>query len=79
MSYMFNSFDEWLRYGYNKGWCGPDVCYTHDGLPATIEEEDDWESEPCIHIIRLYEDLKVKSAVEDNHSPSQWRASNQGL
>jgi hypothetical protein len=76
---MFDSFDEWLRYGYNKGWCGPDVCYTHDGLPSTIEEEDDWESEPCIHIIRLYEDLNIKASVEENHSPSKWRASNQGL
>jgi hypothetical protein len=76
---MFDSFDEWLRYGYNKGWCGPDVCYTHDGLPSTIEEENDWESEPCIYIIRLYKDLNVKASVEKNHSPSVWRASNQGL
>ena len=78
---MFDSFDEWLRYGFNKGWCGPDVCYTHDGAPSS-EAEDvafDEGQDPCIHIIRLYEDLTVKAAVEANHSPSQWRASNQGL
>jgi hypothetical protein len=78
---MFDSFDEWLRFGYNKGWCGPDVCETHDGLPTTDLEDiafDEGE-DPCIHIIRLYEDLNVKAAVEENHSPSKWRASNQGL
>lgn len=78
---MFESFDEWLRYGYNKGWCGPDVCYSHDGLPSSVEEDADWDDggDPCVHIIRLYEDLTVKASVEENHSPSKWRASNQGL
>jgi len=69
---MFDSFDEWLRFGYNKGWCGPDVCYVHDGLPTTDLEDiafDEGE-DPCIHIIRLYQDLNVKAAVEENHSPT---------
>lgn len=78
---MFADFDEWLRYGYNKGWCGPDVCETHDGLPMSeLESIAFFEGDdPCIHIIRLYEDLTVKAAVEADHSPSRWRASNLGL
>lgn len=78
---MFDSFDEWLRYGFNKGWCGPAVCEMHDGVPMSEQEGQAFDAgyDPCIHIIRLYEDLTVKAAVEAAHSPSQWRASNQGL
>lgn len=74
-------FEEWLKVGYDNGWIGAPVCYTHDGLPSTAEEEDTFfdGGEPCIHIIRLYEDEDVKRGVEENHSPSQWRASNRGL
>jgi hypothetical protein len=32
-----------------------------------------------MHILRLYEDLEMKKAVEENHSPSVWRASNAGF
>ena len=31
-------FDDWMAYGIQKGWCGPPVCYVHDGLPFTDEE-----------------------------------------
>jgi hypothetical protein len=37
------------------------------------ENEEFWESDPCIHIIRLYEDEDHAKAVEDAHSPSVWR------
>lgn len=69
------TFDEWLEYGIEQGWCGPAVCYTHDGLPMTFEEEDEFDGgyDPCIHIIRLYEDGEMKKAIEENHSPSIWR------
>jgi hypothetical protein len=72
--------DEWLVYGYEKGWCGPPVCEIHDGLPTTIFEDEEFDegSDPCIHVIRLYEDDEIKKAVEANHSPSTWRASNNG-
>jgi hypothetical protein len=73
-------FDRWIKVGYDNGWCGPAVCYTHDGLPTTADEDEELaELDPCVHIIRLYEDATVKAAVEENHSPSQWRASNSGL
>ena len=72
--------EQWLRYGYDKGWCGPPVCEIHDGLPTTIFEDEEFAegSDPCIHIIRLYDDLEIKKAVEANHSASNWRASNKG-
>lgn len=71
-------FDEWLKTGMDEGWCGPPVCSTHDGIPATEAEylEFDEGNDPCIHIIRPYEDADVKAAVEENHSPSVWRRTN---
>ncbi len=71
-------FEEWLNYGIEQGWCGPTICYTHDGLPMT-EGEDSAFSEgddPCMHIVRLYEDEQVKNEVESWHSPSVWRGFN---
>ena len=32
-------FNDWLKVGIEKGWCGPAVCYTHDGLPLSAKEE----------------------------------------
>jgi hypothetical protein len=38
------------------------------------EEEDLIEGEePCIHIVRLYENTEMRLGVEYNHSPSNWR------
>lgn len=64
-------FDEWLRTGIAQGWCGPAVCYTHDGLPMSEEEADD--EDMCVHVIRLYADEETKQKVEYFHSPSNWR------
>lgn len=69
------SFEQWMKIGIDFGWCGPPVCYTHDGLPTTESDDEEWDNggDPCIHIIRLYEDDEHKKSVEENHSPSQWR------
>ena len=69
------TFSEWMKFGIEKNWCGPPVCYTHDGVPTTVEEDGMWEegSDPCIHVVRMYEDQEMKTQVEDNHSPSKWR------
>ena len=71
------TFDEWISYGIEKGWCGPPVCYTHDGLPMSEQEyaEFDEGQDPCTHVVRMYEDIDMKKSIEDNHSPSQWRNS----
>ena len=72
-------FDEWAMYGYQQGFCTPPVCINHDYLPTTAtEDEADDGDEPCIFVIRLYDDLATKKAVEANHSPSVWRATNLG-
>lgn len=73
------TFDEWLEYGWRQGWCGPAMCLSHDGIPMTDDEaEEMYEGDPCLHLIRLYENEEHRLAVEAAHSPSQWRASNQG-
>ncbi len=74
---MDMTFDEWIAYGIEKGWCGPPVCYTHDGLPMSEQEyaEFDEGQDPCTHVVRMYEDIDMKKEIEDNHSPSQWRNS----
>jgi hypothetical protein len=30
-------------------------------------------TDPCLHIVRMYEDAQHKTEVEEAHSPSQWR------
>jgi hypothetical protein len=74
------TYDEWIALGIANGWIGPAVCYTHDGLPTSAAEDDEFEmGDPCIHILRLYDDAEVKQAVQENHSPSVWRATNDGI
>jgi hypothetical protein len=74
-------FEAWMSFGYENGWIGAPVCYTHDGLPTSNEEDASFEdgSDPCMHVLRLYDDLDHKTQVEENHSASVWRASNRGL
>lgn len=74
-------FEAWLQMGIDNGWAGAPVCETHDGLPMSQEEEAAFESgeDPCIHVLRLYESPEDKAGVEENHSPSTWRATNRGL
>lgn len=73
------NFDEWVKFGFEQGWVGPPVCETHDGLPLSGAELTEFlESDPCIHVLRLYEDAEQKAAVEAEHGPSVWRATNQG-
>jgi hypothetical protein len=68
------TYEEWLQAGLDAGFCGPAVCSTHDGIPTTQAEDEEFEEgDPCINIIRLYESPEVKAEVEANHSPSVWR------
>ncbi len=74
-------FETWLEEGIKHGWCGPAVCYTHDGLPTSEPEDAEFEDggDPCMHIVRMYEDHMQQKSVEANHSTSVWRATNQGI
>lgn len=49
------TFDEWLRYGEESGFCSGPVCQTHDGTPMHPSEEDAWErgEDPCCAVVRL--------------------------
>jgi len=69
------SFDQWITFGIEKGWCGPPVCETHDGVPMSPDEELEFDegSDPCLHIVRLFHDKVHQSQTTENHSPSQWR------
>ena len=74
---MALTFSEWISYGIEQGWCGAPVCYTHDGLPMSNEEDVEFGEgqDPCMHVVRMYEDIDMKKRIEDNHSPSIWRNS----
>lgn len=73
-------FEEWAEYGWRMGWVGPPICHTHDGLPLSADEMEEWEQgdDPCIHLLRLYEDNHHRLAVESYDAPTLWRASNRG-
>jgi hypothetical protein len=74
------SFDQWLRIGYESGFCSPPVCYSHDGMPMTAGELEELDEgyEPCMHLLRVYEDPAMKKGVEAHHPASTWRATNLG-
>jgi hypothetical protein len=69
------TFEEWIKIGLEQNWCSVPLCETHDGVPYTKEEEQQWEDggDPCIHVIRLYDSPEDKTEAEAGHSPSQWR------
>ena len=69
------TFSEWITYGIAQGWCGAPVCYTHDGLPMSVTEDEEFGDggDPCLHVVRMYESEEHKKEVEEAHSPSQWR------
>jgi hypothetical protein len=75
------TFDDWVKIGFDNGWVGAPICETHDGLPLTEAQDKEFEEggDPCVHILRLYDTVEEKLEVEENHSPSIWRATNSGL
>lgn len=40
------------------GWCSPVVCSTHDGVPLTEEEDEEFIEghDPCAFVIRIYDE-----------------------
>ena len=51
-------FFEWRDYGVEQGWMSHPVCYFHNTLPLTEEEEMeiDEAGETCLPVSRFYED-----------------------
>ena len=50
------AFRLWLQRGIDEGWCSNTVCATHDGVPSTVQAQEEWDKgwDPCEHIVRLY-------------------------
>lgn len=46
---------DWLEYGRAEGFITGVYCDTHDGVPMTEAEMDDWEEgdDPCHHSVRI--------------------------
>jgi hypothetical protein len=74
------NFDEWIKMGYDMGYCTPPVCATHDGIPSTATEDEQWDQgdEACIHVVRVHNTIEEKKSVEANYSPAVWRATELG-
>ena len=74
------NFDEWIKMGYDMGYCTPPVCATHDGIPSTATEDEQWDQgdEMCIHVVRVHNTIEEKKSVEANYSPAVWRATELG-
>lgn len=57
-----DQFEEWLALGVSRGWISEVCCETHDGLPWTDEEMEDWENgwDPCMPAVRVWGLEKVQ-------------------
>jgi hypothetical protein len=55
--------EEWLMIGIEKKWCSSVVCDSHDGLPRSDEEWQEWEDggDPCAFVVRVDEEGKWAS------------------
>ncbi|MGA0710164.1 MAG: hypothetical protein ACO3O7_05700 [Ilumatobacteraceae bacterium] len=75
MTHDLDDFALWIEYGITSGYCGPIVCFDHDGIPTTSAEDEVIEEygEICIPIVRVYADRATAKGVEANHAPSMWR------
>jgi hypothetical protein len=51
-----HTFQAWLEMGISYGFCSEPVCDTHDGVPLTPEERNEFEEgyDPCIPSVRLW-------------------------
>lgn len=69
------NFDEWLQIGIDNKWCGTAVCSTHDGIPMSDQEDAEFMEgdDPCVHVLRLYEDEDVADAINSQFTPYKWR------
>lgn len=49
------TFQEWLYYGIDNGFCSAEFCGTHDAPPMTDDEglEFDEGGDPCMGMVRL--------------------------
>ena len=50
------TLSEWLDYGKDLGYCSDPVCDTHQGLPYSDPELEEFEAggDPCMTGVRIY-------------------------
>lgn len=75
ISLQADDYIGWLRHGLTQGWVSPPACYFHDGVGFTEAEElqFDMGDDPCVWLIRVYEDDNMRKTLEETHSPYSWR------
>lgn len=51
----------WLRAGIENNYCTNIVCETHDSVPRTDEEENEFEEggDPCCFVVRINTELST--------------------
>ena len=47
---------EWIEYGQERGFCSAPTCDTHEGLPLTEAEIEQFDGgdDPCVIGVRVY-------------------------
>jgi hypothetical protein len=52
-------FEQWLKFGADKGWISDVFCNTHDGGYSVMTEEEmkEWDEggDPCMFVVRVNE------------------------
>ena len=60
-------FSEWMQIGRDNDWVSEIVCDTHDGVPMSEAEWEEFEeNDPCISIMRVYDSKEHKIEIEGN-------------
>lgn len=65
-------FSNWLTEGFVNGWISPPACYSHHGVPLTLDEREalDRGEEPCIYLLRVFQSRDERRDVMLNHETS---------
>lgn len=52
------TWHEWLEVGVNNGWVSPVQCATHEGVPTTDDEDEQYDEgdDPCLPVLRVWPD-----------------------
>ena len=50
------TFEEWILYGIEHGYCEDVSCYTHNGFTLTEEENNEFDEggDPCVPVVRVW-------------------------
>ena len=59
-----DDFEEWLNYGIQQGFCSPQVCATHAGIPSVDDEDMIEDPDFCVHVVRLGTETEWQAEIE---------------